>query len=69
MCPDNLFVTRQIFHTPIGELQRLSIEELERLRRQLLAEGRYVHLALRWLDGAIRLKQRSMSSVPLEDSP
>lgn len=69
MCPDNLSMTHKIFHTPIGELQRLSIEELERLRRQLLAEGRYVHLALRWLDGAIRLKQRSMSSAHVEDSP
>lgn len=69
MCPDNLSVTGQIFHTPIGELQRLSFDELDRLRHQLLAEGRYVHLALRWLDGAIRLKKRSLTSAHPEESP
>lgn len=46
----------RVYRTPIGELTRMTFEELQELQAQILGESRRAKLARRWLQGAIEKK-------------
>lgn len=46
----------RVYRTPIGELTRMTFDELQQLQAQILGESRRAKLARRWLQGAIEKK-------------